>query len=118
MRVYAGERDPESGVGRVWVLHEPPRPDLAEVVEIIAELRSLSSVPLDETDDRDRAKVFPQRQQCVAVLEQHHRLAGHLACECLVRGLVEHTERRTGPLHFRRCIEHAELHAREKQTRE
>ena len=67
MRVYAGERDPESGVGRAWVVHEPPRLDVAEVVEIIAELRSLSAVPPRDRA-RQRADVLARKEALVTQL--------------------------------------------------
>lgn len=56
MRVYVGERDPASGQCRVWLVHEPPRPSLVEVVELIADLRRLSAPPPPDLALGDRAR--------------------------------------------------------------
>lgn len=74
MRVYVGERDPASGAGRVWVVHEQPRPDIAAIVELIAEIRSLSSsVPLfaaAAAEERRRADVLGRKSQLFDQIER------------------------------------------------
>ena len=73
MRVYVGERDPATGPCRVWVTHEPPRPSLTEVVELISDLRSLSKPwPLPERDGdgaERRDQILARKDRLVAQLE-------------------------------------------------
>lgn len=77
MRVYIGERDAGTGRTRVWVVHEPPRPALTEVVDLIGELRSLSGV-LRADDDPEQARarreeVVRRKDALVAQLEAAER---------------------------------------------
>jgi hypothetical protein len=77
VRVYIGERDPDTAQTRVWVAQEVPRPDLAEVVDVIGELRSLSSVIHADDDPeqarRRRAEVLRRKDALVAQLEALER---------------------------------------------
>lgn len=77
MRVYIGQRDGATGRTRVWVAHEPPRPALTEVADLIGELRSLSGV-LHEDDDPEQARthreeVLRRKDALVAQLEAAER---------------------------------------------
>ena len=77
MRVYIGERDAGTGSTRVWVVREPPRPALTEVVDLIGEIRSLSGV-LRADDDPDQARtrreeVLRRKDALVAQLEAAER---------------------------------------------
>jgi|GEM_PF-710702 len=73
MRVYAGERDPDTGHGRVWVIHDLPRPDIHEVVEILGELNKLMEFRRDGSvgDDyeRRRAATIARKDEIVAQLK-------------------------------------------------
>ena len=77
MRVYIGERDAATERTRVWVVHEPPGPALTEMVDLIAELRSLSAVP-HAHDDSERARarreeVLRRKDALIAQLEAAER---------------------------------------------
>src|SRR5437763_748279 len=74
MRVYVGERDRADGSVRVWVLTEQPRPDIAEIVDLIAEIRSLSSstslFDQGDAEERRRADVMARKDRLIAHIEQ------------------------------------------------
>jgi hypothetical protein len=73
VRVYVGEREPESGRCRLWLVHEVARPDLAELVELMAELRRLSQPPfVDESGpnrEGSRADILARKD---ALVDQLH----------------------------------------------
>lgn len=73
MRVYVGERDPETGHGRVWVATELPRPEIGEVVEILGELNKLMEFRRDgsvgEEYERHRAATITRKDEIVAQLK-------------------------------------------------
>ncbi len=63
MRVYVGEHTAD-GRTRVWVTQEEPRPDLAEVTALLAELRSISA--LTATDPAQRAEVTARKDDLIS----------------------------------------------------
>lgn len=63
MRVYVGEHTPEGGT-RVWVTQEEPRPDVAEVTELIGQLRSLSAVT--SIDPIERAELLARKGELIS----------------------------------------------------
>jgi hypothetical protein len=73
MRVYVGERDPDTGHGRLWVTHELPRPDIREVVEILGELNKLMEFRRDGSVgadyERHRAATIARKDEIVAQLK-------------------------------------------------
>src|SRR5947209_7308609 len=73
MRVYVGERDAESGFGRVWVVEGMPQPDLGEVVEILGELNELMEFRRDGSvgDDYEhhRSTTIARKNEIVAQLK-------------------------------------------------
>lgn len=73
MRVYVGERDPDDAKCRVWVVHEPPRPALSDVVDLIGELRSLSGIlHVDDDPAAARARredVLRRKEALIALLD-------------------------------------------------
>lgn len=89
MRVYVGERDPENGTARVWVVQEQPRPDIAEIVELIAEIRSVSSsVPVfdnDEAEERRRADVLARKERLITQIEHAAEAPRPVELECRER---------------------------------
>jgi hypothetical protein len=78
VRVYVGEREPESGRCRLWLVHEVPRPDLAELVEVMAELRRLSQPPFvgESGPNREgsRADILARKDALVAQLHAAEEL--------------------------------------------
>jgi hypothetical protein len=78
VRVYVGEREPESGRCRLWLVHEVVRPDLAELVELMTELRRLSQPPLvgesgSEREQR-RADTLARKDALVSQLQAAEEL--------------------------------------------
>src|SRR5260221_7842943 len=73
MRVYVGERDPETRNSRVWVATELPRPEIGEVVEILGELNKLMDFRRDgsvgEDYERHRAATIARKDELVAQLK-------------------------------------------------
>src|SRR4051812_4247851 len=72
MGVYVGERDVASGVSRVWVVNQPPRPDITEIVEVLARLRALTEPALDADpaeDSRRRTELIARKDALVAQRE-------------------------------------------------
>ena len=67
------------------------------------------------TDHRDGAEVLLERQEPAGVLEQDHRLLGHVERERAVRRRVEVAEGDLRPLHLRGRVEHPEPEPRGEQ---
>ena len=93
MRVYVGERDPQTGVARVWVVHEPPGPALDEIVDVLSELHDLAAPGrLDRGDDdhaRRRVRAVARKEALVAQLESAAQLPAPVELVCRGRHSVD-----------------------------
>ncbi|MEN3273439.1 MAG: hypothetical protein V7636_2200 [Actinomycetota bacterium] len=71
MRVYVGEQDELSGRCRVWIVHEEPRPEISEVVEVLGDLNKFMEFRRDGSVDDDyehhRAETIARKN---AIVEQ------------------------------------------------
>src|SRR3954470_14326372 len=68
MRVYLGER--ADGRAQVWIANRMPRPDLAEIVEVLAGLRRLNEDPPGTSDyERQRAEYLSRKDELIERIE-------------------------------------------------
>ena len=78
MRVYIGEQDEVAGRCRVWVAHEAPRPDISEVVAVLAEINTLADLRHDGTTsdeyDQQHAKTIARKNAIIDQLQAAERL--------------------------------------------